>query len=115
MKKYIKLVILIISIICIMAVSTYAETDVKLTDEQITKLKEMLNVPAYVEITDYTAEAPFYWEGAGLWTMQVDLYSYGQCVCGAAVDPNTMEPMRNIHGYQPAEKTASIGRLITDE
>ena len=113
MKKYIRLAILTVSVICIIATGAYAQTGVKLTDDQITRLKEMLFVPSYVEITDYDAEAPSYWEGAGLWTMQVYLYSHGQLVCSAAVDPNTMEPMRNIMGYTPAP--GMTGWLNDDE
>ena len=110
-----RLLFLTAVVICILTGNVYAGQNVKLTDEQIQKLKENLRIPDNIVVTDYSAEAPTYWEGAGLWTMQVDLYSYGQLVGGAGVDPNTMEPMRNIYTYEPPAGGSQEGTNLHHE
>ena len=88
-------------VVCILTGNVYAESNAKLTDEQIQRLKENLQIPDNVPVTGYSAGEPTYWEAAGLWTMQVELYSNGQLLGSASVDPNTMELMRNIMVYEP--------------
>ena len=94
---------------CMLAGNIYADESAKLTDSQIRQLKENLQIPDEIEVTRYWAGTPSYWEGAGLWTMPVELYSGDQLLGSASVDPNTMELMRNIYTYVPPAGASQAG------
>ena len=69
------------------------------TEEQINILKSSLGVPDDVMVTRCEVGEPWYWEGAGIWIVNVELYSGDDFLAGAAIDPDTLELEREIYTY----------------
>ena len=69
------------------------------TEEQINVLKSSLGVPDDVMVTRCEVGKPWYWEGAGIWIVNVELYSGDDFLAGAAIDPDTLELEREIYTY----------------
>ena len=74
-------------------------SDSEFTEEQINVLKSSLGVPDDVMVTRCEVGKPWYWEGAGIWIVNVELYSGDDFLAGAAIDPDTLELEREIYTY----------------
>jgi len=114
-SRSIRSLFLCVVLACMLAGNIYADESAKLTDSQLRQLKENLQIPDEIEVTRYMAGTPSYWEGAGLWTMPVELYSGDQLLGSANVDPNTMELMRNIYTYESPAGASQAGSSATAE
>ena len=74
-------------------------SDVQFSEEQINTIKEKFGIPDEVEI-EVVAGKPWYWEGTGLWLVDVELYDKdGTFIIGAAINTKTLEPEREITAY----------------
>lgn len=74
-------------------------SDVQFSEEQINTIKEKFGIPDEVEI-EVVAGKPWYWEGTGVWLVNVELYDKdGTFIIGAAINTKTLEPERDITAY----------------
>jgi hypothetical protein len=72
----------------------------KFSKSQMRNLGTKLRVPDNIEVTRCEAEGPpWYWEGAGRWVLCVNLYNENQFLASAAIDPDTLELMREVLTY----------------
>lgn len=83
------------------------------TEEQINILKKSLGVPDDVTVTRCIASDPWYWEGAGVWVLNIELYQDDVFLAGAAIDPDTLELQREIAPYD-AERVAQDRAYISE-
>lgn len=83
------------------------------TEEQINILKKSLQVPDDVPVTECIASDPWYWDGAGVWVLNIELYEDDVFLAGAAIDPDTLELQREIAPYDEERVVQDKG--ITSE
>lgn len=83
------------------------------TEEQINILKKSLQVPDDVPVTECIASDPWYWDGAGVWVLNIELYEDDVFLAGAAIDPDTLELQREIAPYD--EERVAQDKGITSE
>ncbi len=56
-------------------------------------------MPDDVPVTECIASDPWYWDGAGVWVLNIELYEDDVFLAGAAIDPDTLELQREIAPY----------------
>lgn len=82
------------------------------TEEQINILKKSLGVPDDVAVTRCVAGNPWYWEGTGLWIMDIELHGENDVfLAGAAIDPDTLELQREIAPYDADRVAREMGQI----
>ena len=87
-----------------------------LTQTQLNYLREAFEVPDDIAITDYEYDpnASYFWDGAGIWIVDVALYSGDQCVGSAMAYADTLEPIRQVWTYTDlvSEGMSDLSQMI---
>lgn len=72
-----------------------------LTQTQLNYLREAFEIPDDIVITDYDYDpnGSYFWDGGGVWIVNIELFSGNQCVGSALAYADTLEPVRMVWNY----------------